>query len=85
MSLWITKEEARGSGSSLLQKILRLEQLNDFFWAEEKKGGGYWWPELSWRLDEHGASHPNWSDWKAPLRRRNEQSPLGCRVMVRLV
>ncbi|KAG2304348.1 hypothetical protein Bca4012_063345 [Brassica carinata] len=41
---------------------LEVGAWNDFFWAEENIGGGYWWPELSWCLDGHGAFHPNPSE-----------------------
>ncbi|CAF1981308.1 unnamed protein product [Brassica napus] len=41
---------------------LATDRWNDFFWAEENMGGGYWWLELSWCLDGHGAFHPSPSE-----------------------
>ncbi|KAH0903291.1 hypothetical protein HID58_042794, partial [Brassica napus] len=53
--------------------------------AEEKRGGGYWWSELSWGRDEHGAFRLNPSELGRLCSFEDvNRVHRGCRVVVRL-
>ncbi|WZZ27395.1 hypothetical protein YC2023_010796 [Brassica napus] len=71
---------------SINESIHHLESnQSQILEAEEKRGGGYWWSELSWGRDEHGAFRLNPSELGRLCSFEDvNRVHRGCRVVVRL-